>query len=101
MTKQAIAITLSKKALITLDELMGESGLESRSRTIEETILAIADIKEYYIQLFHMSKKCKHGLTTINSEGVPPMLNAMEVILGRLSGFKQRKKMKQDKMNKK
>jgi len=55
-----ITIRLSKKALSTLDMLKEESGFGSRGRTIEETILAINDIKNWlkiYAQIAAQSAK--------------------------------------------
>jgi len=55
-----ITIRLSKKALSTLDVLKEESGFGSRGRTIEETILAINDIREWlkvYVQAAAQSAK--------------------------------------------
>lgn len=55
-----ITIRLSKKALTTLDVLKEESGFGSRGRTIEESILAVNDIREWlklYLQVVAQSVK--------------------------------------------
>lgn len=88
--RKPIAITLSKLALSELDELAKKSGFETRSRTIEEIILATSEIKKHYEYLKSLSPK-ETGRLKADSDHILIFLNKTESIIDRLSRFEKRK----------
>jgi len=76
-----ITIRLSKKALLTIDVLKEESGFGSRGRTIEETILAVNDIREWlkvYAQI--AAQSAKEGKVLDSNAASPILLQIVQIV---------------------
>lgn len=81
--REPISITLSERALEKLDELVKLSNLESRSRTIEEIILALNQIIHSYSQFVALAT-VKGAEARFDIEKMEIFLNQLQVILDRL-----------------
>lgn len=83
--KEPISATISEKAIRELDKLVQLSEFETRSRTLEEIILALSQIVDIYEELLidakiDEGKKQKHT----NPDSAVTFLNQLDVVLSRL-----------------
>lgn len=81
--KKPVSVTLSKKSLDELDRIVVASNFETRSRTIEETIIAMSQIISNYRELVLLSEY-RNGKRAPSNEDIGTFLNKIQVILERL-----------------